>query len=212
MLTPSRMMSLGLPLLLGYLTWSTVDTGVGGLGTIAQVPTAIHYKVRDGGAPTDVSPRDPFSQEAQEVVADILAGPASAVLGPAAVEHEESDSTVKQDQMKLMGTAIMGKLRIAIVDGVRLREGERYRGLQVAVITAERVIFTDSQGRNLTLMLDIATSEEIGVALAQSMRADPAKPKAPPITARPPLQRGLAALSGTGSQTEILRMLGIPES
>jgi hypothetical protein len=213
MFSPSRMMSLGLPLLLGYLTWSTIDTGAGGLGMLTAPPASVQYRVRDGGAPLEVSSRDPFSQEVQEKVAGLLSGPASAVLGSAAVGDPTKKSKEDKDEMRLMGTAIMGKLRLAIIDGKRLREGDRYRGLWVAVIAAERVILTDAQGRNLILKLDVATSDEIELAVAALTPVSARKSNAP--TAKPdppPLHRGLAALTGSGGQKEILRMLGIPES
>ena len=118
-----------------------------------------------------------------------------------------------KDEMRLMGTAIMGKLRLAIIDGKRLREGERYRGLKVAVIAAERVILTDAQGRNLILKLDVATSDEIELAVAAPTPGARGKPTAPAAKPEPPpLHRGLAALTGSGGQKDILRMLGIPES
>lgn len=203
-------MSLGLPLLLGYLTWSTVDTGVGGLGGLPAPPASIQYKVRDGGAPSEVPKRDPFSQDVQETVAGLLAGPAAAVLGGGAAATQPGST---EPQMKLTGTAVMGKLRLAFIDGLRLREGDHYNGRTISVIAADRVILTDAHGLNLVLLLDVATSDEVEAATAAKKAVPPnGAQKAAQAPEQPPLQKGIAALTSTGSQADILRMLGIPES
>ncbi len=213
MLTPSRMMSLGLPLLLAYLTWSTIDSSTGMLAGMSAPPTAVQHKSRDGGAPTDVSDRDPFAPKIEDAVAAILAGPAAAIMGEDVAGGLTGGNSKKKDddKMKLVGTAIMGRLRLALIDDVRLRQGERYKGLTVTAIAADRVILTDAWGKNTILALDVAISDEIDLKLATQDGKATAKAGVPTPAEKPPLQRGIAALTQGGSQTDILRMLGIPE-
>jgi hypothetical protein len=194
------MMSLAAPLLLAYLTYSTVGAGTGLIGQMAPVMPAPVHKKHEVESVLDDSKRNPFDQAATEDVTDLLAArlPGLSVAG-----GDKKDEA--EQELRLNGTVIMGKWRMAIINGKRLNEGDEYDGMRLAAIARDKVIFVDRAGRNVFVRLDVARSDEIEATekAKDSQRGG--------LENQAPLQRGMSALTAR-SQTDILEMLGIPEN
>jgi hypothetical protein len=195
------MMSLAAPLLLAYLTYSTVGAGTQLVNQFAQTaPSAVHKKAEADAAHSDTK-RNPFDQAATSEMTELLAArlPGLAVAGDAKKEEV-------QQELRLNGTVIMGGWRMAIINGQRLHEGDEYDGMRLAAIARDKVIFVDRAGRNVFVRLDVAKSDEVEVARTAKQEQGSHRAEN-----RAALQRGMAALTAR-SQSDLLESLGIPKN
>jgi hypothetical protein len=193
------MMSLAAPLLLAYLTYTSVGSSAQLVTQMTQVaPTSTHKKA-SGDEVRPEKRRNPFDQDFGNDMTDLLAGPLSEGMkqGKASTEKEA-------EPLRLNGTVLMGSWKMAIINGRRLHEGDQYEEMRLAVIAQDKVIFIDRLGQNVSVQLDVAKSDEI-------QRPDARKKKGPTLAEQAPLQRGVSALTAS-SQGEILDMLDIPKN
>lgn len=150
------------PLAIAYMTWSSVTSNVaalkgaelktinvGQLGTAPKLPSAA----------TEL--RDPFTPE----------GAVSAALAAAAASAR--NGAAKEDQpLHLDGTVIAGKLRFAIINGVRVIEGDYFRGLRLEKVEVSRVTLKGGS-KETVLPLEVAKSDAIEIAAPTAAVASP---------------------------------------
>jgi len=154
-LSSRQLIVLAAPLVVTYLTYSTVDRGANLVRAVSATQAAVSSKSRSTPRAGGVEARNPFSPVSAGAAGGIL----SAVLDQAvAAGPEESAAADAGDGllMTLNGTVIAPRWRFAIIDGQRVIEGQRYMGLKVEKIDAEMVTLSDLNGTPVELELQIA--------------------------------------------------------
>jgi hypothetical protein len=184
------MIILAAPLLISYLTWSTVDGGAKVMRAAAAVKAATSKKRSEVALPSATT-RNPFSPVGS-------GGFLAAVL---AEEREKAAATQAEEAaddilLKLNGTVITSKWRFAIINGDRVVEGQKYMGMTVEKIDPERVRLTNINGVPLDLGLQI----EI-VKASDATATQPSSQQSLP---------GISTLPAAGLPN-ILDALGIPQ-
>ncbi len=182
-LNSRQLLLLAAPLTVTYLTWSTVQRGADLVRAVAATQTATTAKrVTPTG---DGKVRDPFTP----------VGAGAGLLGAILEDGAKAKTSEKEESPKPMltlhGTVITGRWRFAIINGERVVEGQRYLGLKVERIEADRVTLVASDGTPLELGLEVAKAEP-----------PPAKVESAPV--------GLPAVSGV-MPPDVLELLGIPK-
>jgi len=143
-LSSRHIVALGAPLIVTYLTWSAVSGGATKLAEIAKnapiSTTAASKRPR-----IDALSRNPFAP------ADAADDPLAAL----ATSPDGKDSE-QGNVLRLTGTAVMGRFRMAIINGERVYEGQTYRRLLLEKVTTDGVTMKTPAGETLQLSLDIA--------------------------------------------------------
>jgi hypothetical protein len=181
-LNSRQILLLAAPLVVTYLTWSTVERGADLVRAVAATQAIAPAKRARPAAGSEG--RDPFHP----------VGAGSEGLLAALEGDAKGESSQPQDEeeppLTLNGTVISGRWRYAIINGVRVIEGQHYLGLRLDRIEADRVTLVASDGTPIELGLEIAKVQP-------PAKAEPAPAVPPAVTgALPP---------------ELLRLLGIPQ-
>jgi hypothetical protein len=184
-LSSRQIIALAAPVVISYLTWSTVG---GQMTTLRKLTSAAST------APSALRPeigplaRNPFA-------------PASLKLDPAALLSDGEEAEEPQ-QLRLDGTAVAGRWRMAIINGQRVFEGQTVGMMRVQSVSTDGVTLLDPGGRTVRLTLDIAPA---------SPASKPGAPAAGSQAGKTPLEAGLDALK-SGAGGDVLESLGIPRS
>jgi hypothetical protein len=179
-LNSRQILLLAAPLIVTYLTWSTVKGGADLVRAVAATQGMTHSKRMT--PVTDATMRDPFNPVGAKLVGSLLTGDAKA--------EPNGTGAAAEPELTLNGTVITGRWRYAIIDGVRVIEGQQYLGLKLERVEADRVTLVASDG----------TPIEVGLEIAKA----PPPAKLEPTPAVPP------AVSGA-VPPELLKLLGIPQ-
>jgi len=190
-LSSRQVIVLAAPLLVAYMTWSTVAGGTKLMSAAAAVKAATSRKSKEVPIP-DANTRDPFTPVGS---GGILAAVLADERGKAEAAKKE-EAAVDDLLLKLNGTVITSRWRFAIINGDRVVEGQKYMGLTVEKIEPERVRLTNINGvpLDLGLQIEIGKGPDPGAAQAG---AQPALP-------------GISTLPAAGLP-RILDALGIPQ-
>jgi len=182
-LNSRQILLLAAPLIVTYLTWTTVERGADLVRAVAATQTVTTAKrVAQTG---DGKVRDPFTPVGAGT------GLLGAILDDGGKEKADERGQSPAPMLTLHGTVITGRWRFAIINGDRVVEGQRYLGLKVERIEADRVTLVASDGTSLELGLEVAKAEP-----------PPAKVETAPV--------GLPAVSGV-MPPDVLELLGIPK-
>ena len=102
------------------------------------------------------------------------------------VEEDAKADPEKSDQpLHLDGTAMMGKTRFAIINGIRVIEGDYFRGLRLTAVAPTQVTLV-GEGQEIVLPLEIAKSDRIRVPSPLSTDSSRSqRPQAPQATKDP---------------------------
>lgn len=183
-----QIVALSAPVIVMYLTWSVVSgtpARTAQLDAAASVSTAAAAK----RPVVEKLSRDLFAEGAVSAAGSA----AAAAPGRAGENHP----------LQLNGTVVAGKWRMAIIDGSRVFEGQRFRGFEVRSITRDGVTLVGPDAQVVRLSLDIAQPPPLA-ALAKTAPADAGKPAVRQgAEARPPQggERPNGAMHGTESST-----------
>jgi hypothetical protein len=140
-----QIVALGAPLIVTYLTWSAVS------GEVAPAPapkgTVISTASASKRPQIGALARNPFAPASQSSDGDSLA----------ALDGEASDTEQANAPLKLDGTVVTGRWRMAIINGERVFEGQSFRGrLRLEKVTTNSVTLVSAIGEPIQLYLDIA--------------------------------------------------------
>jgi hypothetical protein len=93
----------------------------------------------------------------------------------ARADDVETESPEKSDQpLQLNGTAMIGKTRFAIINGIRVIEGDYFRGLRLTAVGPTEVTLV-GEGQEVVLPLEIAKSDRIRIPSPLSTAKDTAE-------------------------------------
>ncbi len=156
-LSSRQLVVLAAPLVVVYLTYSTVQRGANLMRAVAATQAATAAKK---AAPAvdrgEEEVRNPFSPVGKG------AGVLNALLGNVAAAEEDLEPGTEETGEPLLtlnGTVITSRWRFAIINGERVVEGQRFLGLKVDRIEPERVTLSNVEGETLELALEIAKVE-----------------------------------------------------
>jgi len=145
-----QIVALGAPLIVTYLTWSAV----GGEVALPQ-PTksaAIVTTFASKRPQIGELARNPFAPTSENSEGDALEG----------INGESSDPQQARAPLKLDGTVVTGRWRMAIINGERVFEGQTYRGrLRLQKVTTNSVTLVSATGEAVQLQLDIAPPQAL---------------------------------------------------
>ena len=190
-LSSRHILLLAAPLVVVYLTYSTMQRGITMARAVAATQAVMVGSRTMANSSGDENMRNPFSP--------VGAGGfvAAALRGHAEAKEGDADEEEAAPLLTLNGTAITSNWRFAIINGERIVEGQRYLGLRVEKIEPERVVLTDLDGIKTYLKLEIAKivapSDELASDAVDSLGGG----------------YGLAPVS-PAAPMDILKMLGIP--
>jgi hypothetical protein len=99
---------------------------------------------------------------------------------PAHEDDAQNADPEKSDQpLHLNGTAMIGKTRFAIINGIRVVEGDYFRGLRLTAVGATEVTLV-GEGQEVVLPLEIAKSDRIRIPSPLGTGSDRSqRPQAP---------------------------------
>lgn len=142
------------PLAVAYMTYSSVSAELAS-GKPTDLKTVSFSQI--GAAPklpsAEQKLRNPF-----------VPARGTGAAAPLADAEGSTDPEKNNDPLRLDGTAMMGKIRFAIVNGVRVTEGDYFRGMRLTKVEATQVTLTSAEGVDQTLPLAIAKSDSIRAA------------------------------------------------
>ena len=192
-----QIIALAAPLVITYLTYSTVG---GQLQTLRKLTSSASAGSSSALKRPEIAPlsRNPFAPTA-----------ALPTLDPSALlaDGEEGEEAPK---LRLDGTAVAGRWRMAIINGQRVFEGQTVGMMRVQTVSTDGVTLLGPGGETVALTLDIAPAPP----LAKGGAAPPGAPAAAVAGApeRSPIEVGVEALKHGGAAGDVLESLGIPRS
>lgn len=143
-LSSRQLVALGAPVVVVYLTWSAVS------GEVAPPPAPKEPAVTTSTASKrpQIGPlaRNPFAPAGVGVAADDFA----------AVDGAAGDTQQGRAPLRLDGTVVTGRWRMAIINGERVFEGQSYHGRRLENVTGDSVTLVPAAGEPLRLQLDVA--------------------------------------------------------
>jgi hypothetical protein len=152
-----KILAVAAPLVVAYLTWSTVSAPTSASSkptAVATINAALAAKRPEIG---ELS-RNPYAPAAAGgIEGDTLAALSSD-------DGEQSDKSAAA--LKLDGTVVAARWRMAIINGERVFEGQPYRGLRVQDVTPSGVTLVAASGETRRLTLDIAPPAPLPKAAA----------------------------------------------
>ena len=165
------------PLAIMYMTYSSISgtavaaksanlkpVSIGQIGVGPKLPSA------------DVELRNPFVPKS-----------GSGGGEPLAEGAKESDPEKSKEPLRLDGTAIVGAIRFAILNGVRVPEGDYFRGMRLTKVEATQVTLT-GESEQVVLPLEISRSDGANAPAATIISGS--RP-----SARESIAKGLKALT-----------------
>jgi hypothetical protein len=193
-----QIIALAAPLVITYLTYSTV----GGQLTTLRKLTANAAGSTSSLLRPEIAPlaRNPFAPatDGPRIDPGLLA---------AAEDGEEAP------KLRLDGTVVAGRWRMAIINGQRVFEGQVVGMMRVQSVSTDAVTLLGPGGETVELTLDIAPAAP--VAKAGTIPPGKAPPGSAPASggAPPsPIEVGIEALKNGGAAGDVLESLGIPRS
>jgi hypothetical protein len=140
-LSSRQILALAAPLVISYLTWSTLQ---GQMKTLAQVtPNPVASIGSRHGAELD-GPKAP------------LRDPFSPLTAQSMLHATGDEEAAKGETLVLNATVIVPHWRMAIINGERVYEGQRFRGLRVRKVEPQRVLLAGVEGDAVELPLQVA--------------------------------------------------------
>ena len=191
-LSSRQIIALAAPVVITYLTWSTVG---GQMTTLRKLTSAA------SAAPASVSKRPEIGPVARNPFAP---SGALAAIDPAALT-EDGEAAGEALELRLDGTVVAGRWSMAIINGHRVFEGQTVGPFHVQAVETDAVQLLGPAGNVVELTLDIAPAPP-ATSGAQAAAAQAA------AGARTPLEVGLDALKSGGGAGDVLESLGIPPS
>ncbi|RMD82106.1 MAG: hypothetical protein D6815_10025 [Candidatus Dadabacteria bacterium] len=198
-LNSRQLMTLALPLVVTYLTWTAVRGQQSLLQALMQTQRAVAHHVAEVTPTPETLARDPFAPLAEDGTEVGTEG----LLGTLLAGQQEASQEESEKPLRLDGTVIIGRRRLAIINGTRVVEGDRYLGLELVRVDADRVVLEGFDGHQLELYLEVASPE---TALPKAVPRGPASAvgKAQP--------RADSRKDSKGALDELLERLHLPRS
>ena len=173
------------PLAVAYMTYSSVSATVAGPTTADVKSVSFSQLAPPPKLPSaEAKLRNPFV-------------PARGTGAAAPLEDAEgsADPEKNHDPLRLDGTAMIGKIRFAIINGVRVTEGDYFRGMRLTKVDATQITLTSGDGADQTVPLAIAKSDKIQIPPRVENDSAPPRASAP---ARKTASSTKGSESGTG--------------
>lgn len=173
------------PIAVAYMTYSSV-TGVAPPSTANESKgVAFSQLVAAPKLPSaETRLRDPFVPAGGTVSAEHVA------------TEGKTDPDKSDEPLRLDGTAMMGRIRFAIINGIRVTEGDYFRGMRLTKVDATQVTLAAGDGPPEVLPLAIAKSDQIKIPEPAIGDTDDSDPK----RAKPSLSKTAPANASSGGK------------
>lgn len=154
-LNSRHIVALAAPVVVAYLTYTTVEKGAQVLraATALKAQSIASQKSRQQAESGEAAVRDPFAPVAVVEIATAPENPSG--TRQAAAAPVVAAAAQKSDPLRLDGTVITGRWRFAILNGSRVVEGQLFRGHRVERIEPERLVLS-RDGETVHVNLEIA--------------------------------------------------------
>ncbi len=151
-----QMMTLALPAVITYLTWTAVQGQNALLQALSGTQQAVaHHITAVTPGPADLS-RNPFAPTAEDGSSVGMEG----LLGTLLAGEQQATESEKDKPLKLDGTVLFGSYKVAIINGTRIEQGGTYLGLRMEKVGVDHVRLRGFDGSPIDLYLEIAKSDD----------------------------------------------------
>ena len=173
------------PLAVAYMTYSSVSaTAPGSTTTDAK-----------GVSFSQLAPAPKLPSAEHKLRNPFVPARGTGAAAPLVDAEDSADPEKNNDPLRLDGTAMIGKIRFAIINGMRVTEGDYFRGMRLTKVEATQITLTSGEGADQIVPLTIAKSDKIEIP-ARVIEHDSA-PKRPSAPARKTTSSKTGSESGT---------------